>query len=347
MGLTVNIEKQLKDMTLNIAFETVDADGITGILGASGCGKSMTLKCIAGIVTPDRGRIVLNNRVLFDSEQKINLRVQERRAGYLFQNYALFPHMTVRQNIEISLTGKKGDRKAQADQYMELLCISELADSWPGRLSGGQQQRVAIARILASKPDVLMLDEPFSAMDAYLKENLQLELLEILREYQGDVLMVTHNRDEIYRFCRNIHVLEAGKQVVSGKTKEVFKNPQVAAAAKLTGCKNVVSTVRVSEYELRVPAWDIVLKFSKRVPEDTKFIGIRAHYLRGKEDGDTQNLLHCSLSQVLEDPFEVTLILNNGIWWKISKEIWDKTYDRKAPEILVIPEESILFLRET
>ena len=204
MSLTVDIQKKLKDITLNISFETHEMGDITGILGASGCGKSMTLKCIAGIETPDKGRIMLNDRVLFDSEKKINRKTQERRVGYLFQHYALFPNMTVRQNVELALHGTKAEKSETASQYLELLRVSELADNYPSRLSGGQQQRVALARILASKPDVLMLDEPFSALDYYLKENLQLELLEVLSMYQGDILMVTHNRDEIYRFCQNI-----------------------------------------------------------------------------------------------------------------------------------------------
>ena len=222
MSLTVDIQKKLKDITLNISFETHKMGDITGILGASGCGKSMTLKCIAGIETPDKGRIVLNDRVLFDSEKKINRKTQERRVGYLFQHYALFPNMTVRQNVELALHGTKAEKSETASQYLELLRVSELVDNYPSRLSGGQQQRVALARILASKPDVLMLDEPFSALDYYLKESLQLELLEVLGMYQGDILMVTHNRDEIYRFCQNIYVLDQGQVVTSGETKQVF-----------------------------------------------------------------------------------------------------------------------------
>lgn len=347
MGLYVDIEKKLRDITLKVAFEKSVEDGITGILGASGCGKSMTLKCIAGIVKPDRGKIVLNGRTLFDSEKKIDLKVQERNVGYLFQNYALFPNMTVRQNIEIVMKEKGKDSTGKAKEFLDMLHVGELADHYPARLSGGQQQRVALARILASGPDVLMLDEPFSALDYYLKEKLQLELLEVLRNYSGDILMVTHSRDEIYRFCETIHVIDQGRLLRSGKTKEVFREPQIVAAAKLTGCKNIAPFERVSDYMLRAAAWgDLVLKFEKKIPEWAEYIGIRAHYLRKPEDGEQDNRLRCRCCQMLDDPFEVTLILDYGIWWKIPKADWSAIYGCKAPEEIVLPEESILFLRE-
>ena len=344
MSLTVEIEKRLKDITLNISFQTHEMGEITGILGASGCGKSMTLKCIAGIVTPDRGRIVLNDRVLFDSEKKINLKTQDRNVGYLFQNYALFPNMTVRQNVELALPGTKKEKAGTASQYLELLHVSDLADNYPARLSGGQQQRVALARILASKPDVLMLDEPFSALDYYLKENLQLELLEVLNMYQGDILMVTHNRDEIYRFCQTIHVLDRGQVVAFGETKQVFQEPGAIAAAKLTGCKNIELVERCSDHVLRVPAWNTDLHITRPIPREITAIGIRAHYFRPPEPGETENVLPCRCRQLLEDPFEVTIIMENGIWWKIPKDVWRDTYGKKVPEQFKIPDESVLFL---
>ena len=151
MSLQVEVEKKLNDKVLSVSFDTEGKQGITGILGASGCGKSMTLKCIAGIETPDRGKIVLNGRVLFDSGKKINLRVQDRHVGYLFQNYALFPNMTVEENIAAGFKYRPGQKmtaeeiKKQTADYMELLHVTELKSSYPGKLSGGQQQRVALA----------------------------------------------------------------------------------------------------------------------------------------------------------------------------------------------------------
>lgn len=344
MGLIVDIEKRLKNINLKVAFSTVDVQGISGILGASGCGKSMTLKCIAGIETPDRGRIVLNGRVLFDKDEGICLKPQQRKVGYLFQNYALFPHMTVAENVEFALKGTKAEKKGRAMQYLELLHIGELAEHYPMKLSGGQQQRAALARILAFQPDLLMLDEPFSALDYYMKEALQLALMDELKNYRGDILLVTHNRDEIYRMCRQIHVLEQGKLVVSGPVKEVFADPKVVAAARLTGCKNIVRIEKISEHEFMVPEWNRMVRIEKKVPDYAGFIGIRAHYLRKQKPGETEQLMEFSYSAMLEDPFEITLIMEHGIWWKIPKETWKHEFEGQLPQYYVIPEDGIFFL---
>ena len=162
MSLYVDIRKKLGNFTLETQFEA--AEGVTGILGASGCGKSMTLRCIAGIVKPDEGHIELDGKVLFDARKKINLRPQERHVGLLFQNYALFPNMTVRQNLMAGLMAEKQDKRAAEAKIREMLEKFELVGlekHKPAELSGGQQQRVALARIFLSSPKMLMLDEPF------------------------------------------------------------------------------------------------------------------------------------------------------------------------------------------
>ena len=196
MSLEVNIEKKLDGFTLRAAFSAGNTP--TALLGASGCGKSMTLRCIAGIVKPDKGRIVLDGRVLFDSEQHIDLPPQQRGAGLLFQNYALFPNMTVEQNILCGLKAEK-DRAARQVRCAELLRamrLEPLAKRYPAQLSGGQQQRTALARILAGRPRILMLDEPFSALDSYLREAVESEVGSLLAGFDGTALLVTHNRDE-------------------------------------------------------------------------------------------------------------------------------------------------------
>ena len=350
MSLQVEIEKKLNDKVLSVSFDTEGKKGITGILGASGCGKSMTLKCIAGIETPDQGRIVLNGRVLFDSKQKINLRVQDRHVGYLFQNYALFQNMTVEENIKTGLkychkqklTAEEIGQKA--DEYMELLHVAELRDAYPGKLSSGQQQRAALARILASDPEVLMLDEPFSALDAFLKEKLQLELSELLAAYDKDILMVTHSRDEIYRFCEHMLIVENGRQAGFGATKDIFKNPGTPAAAKLTGCKNIEKVIRSDAHTMIVPHWNITIQVKGTIPENTTHIGIRAHYLKLPEEGQKTNLVTCHNGRILDEPFELVVVFEHDIWWKISRESWQKDYRKQMPQYLEIPEESILYL---
>lgn len=346
MSLEVTIKKKLKNMTLDVSFDTKDSSGITGILGSSGCGKSMTLKSIAGIVTPDEGRIVLNDRVLFDSKKGINLRIQERGVGYLFQNYALFPHMTVLENVEMALKGTRAEKRELAEFYLRMFRVEELSGQYPARLSGGQQQRVAFARVMASKPSVLMLDEPFSALDYDLKEKLQLELLEELKTYKGEVLLVTHSRDEIYRLCSFIHVISQGSIAVSGSVKKVFEEPKTVSAARLTGCKNIVKIEYLTSHKFYVPDWKMeVIIEGREVPKDRDYVGIRAHSLAGvwKETGT--NVMECRVKRLLDDPFEVTLILENGIWWKLPKDIWKTEFQETAPPFVKVPEESIFFLK--
>ena len=180
MSLEVNIEKNLDGFTLRAAFSAGNTP--TALLGASGCGKSMTLRCIAGIVKPDKGRIVLDGRVLFDSEQHIDLPPQQRGAGLLFQNYALFPNMTVEQNILCGLKAEKdrAARQARCAELLQAMRLEPLAKRYPAQLSGGQQQRTALARILAGRPRILMLDEPFSALDSYLREAVESEVGSLL-----------------------------------------------------------------------------------------------------------------------------------------------------------------------
>ena len=180
MSLQVDIKKRWKGFSLQVRFET--GEGLLGILGASGCGKSMTLGCIAGIVRPDKGHIELNGRVLFDSEKKIDLPPQKRKVGYLFQQYALFPHMTVEQNIRAGAHARpKNEREQAVREVLHAFRLEGLENNRPSQLSGGQQQRCALARILVGQPELVLLDEPFSALDAYLKWQVELELSDILK----------------------------------------------------------------------------------------------------------------------------------------------------------------------
>ena len=171
----------------------------------------MTLKSIAGIELPDSGRIEISGRVFFDKEKKVNLKPQKRNVGYLFQNYALFPTMTVAQNIAAGLKGNKAENEKRVQEMIRKFRLQGLEKHLPGQLSGGQQQRVALARIMAYEPDVILLDEPFSALDMYLKDRLQRELSEMLEDYPGTVILVSHNRDEVYRFCEDLAVIDKGQ----------------------------------------------------------------------------------------------------------------------------------------
>lgn len=207
--LEVQIYKKLAEFDLDISFQV--NDNILGLMGASGSGKSMTLKCIAGIETPDQGRIVLNNRVLFDSEKKINVPIQKRNVGYMFQSYALFTNMNVYENISVGLRARKvKDVDIVVQKVMQQFRIFELASRYPKQLSGGQRQRVALARLIAYEPDVLLLDEPFSALDEDLKKDLLQELKSEL-QISKPVIFVSHDKEEVNELCDLKYKIKQGE----------------------------------------------------------------------------------------------------------------------------------------
>jgi len=323
--LSVKIQKKLGSFSLDVAF---DADiGVTGILGASGCGKSMTLRCIAGIERPDRGRIVLDGEPLFDSEKGIDLPPQKRGVGYLFQNYALFPNMTVTKNILCGLCREKdrSKRRETLEDAMRLLQLEGLENHRPAQLSGGQQQRVALARILVNKPRLLMLDEPFSALDSHLRGQLQIEMKQLLEQYGRPSLMVTHSRMEVYDLCGHIALMDEGNLLALKPTKQLFANPGSVAGALITGCKNIAPAVKSGEYEVDVPAWGIRLATEQPVEEDVCAVGIRAHYFSAKT---AQNRYPVRRIGEVEEPFEWIVQFRyqsqkkdeKDIWWRLPKD---------------------------
>ena len=349
MALSVHIKKKLKDFELAVDFDM--DEGIVGFLGSSGCGKSMTLKCIAGIETPDEGRIVLDDEVLFDKKSGINLSPQKRKVGYLFQNYALFPHMTVKQNIEAGLaaSGKsKQEKKEIVERLLEQFHIKELENSYPVRISGGQQQRAALARMMAAEPKFLLLDEPFSALDAYLKEKLMQEMMTYLNQFKKGVIMVSHSRDEVYQMCSDTVIMHQGMIETLGKTKEIFDNPGT-----------------VNAHEVYASDWDIKLTFPEQteIPSNLTHVGIRAHEIHPIVSKDTNlkdmdsnesiklNTMDCQLERISEAPFEMYLILQNKsgkntspLWWKVTKKEWQEIGE-KVPETVELPAEHIILLK--
>ena len=225
MHLAVKIKKQLGSFCLQTDF-TCGEDGVLGILGASGCGKSMTLKCIAGIEKPDSGHIELDGVVLFDSEKKINLPPQKRHVGYLFQNYALFPNMTVRQNILCGLRAAKNapaDREKALQDVMNLLGLNGLERHLPNQLSGGQQQRLCIARALAAEPEILLMDEPTSALDPISTGRIEELALELKERYT--IVIVTHNMQQAARISDKTAFFLLGHLVEMADTKKIFSDP--------------------------------------------------------------------------------------------------------------------------
>lgn len=352
MGITVQIKKRLGDFKLDIQFH--GQSNRIGILGASGCGKSMTLKSIAGIEKPEEGKIAVGEKVFFDSYGSVNVKPQKRNIGYLFQNYALFPTMTVCENIKAGLHGTKEEKRKRSQEMMEKFQIAPLADRLPGDLSGGQQQRVALARILAYEPDVILLDEPFSALDMFLKDRLQKELAKMLKDYQGTVIMVSHSRDEIYRFSKELLVMENGHSVIYGGTKEIFENPVYREAAKLTGCKNIARIRRTDSHTMEISDWGISFHTENKVPEDAEYIGYRAHDFFPVWGGRKENSLKVDIDTMAEFPFEHNYYLfpegrakENGIniSWFVQREMLSVLKEKGVPDYLEIKEDKLMFLK--
>ncbi len=341
-SLKVNIQKKLKEFDLDVDFEL--KKGCLGILGPSGCGKSMTLKSVAGIVTPDRGVESLTTdeeTIYYDSNNKINLKPQKRNVGYLFQNYALFPNMTVEENVAIGLP-KNHDEKIVSDM-IKRFHLEGLEKRYPRQLSGGQQQRVALARILAYGPDVILLDEPFSAMDTFLRGQLRIELVNLLKDFDGFSILVTHDRDEVFQFCDELLILDKGKIIAEGNTHEVFENPKKVQVARLTGCKNISKVEIVDEYHVKSLDWGITLEVSEKVSSNITHIGIRAHDFVAAEKEDV-NVFDTINSTKLEMPFEWEITLSNGLWWKADKQIHEHEFI--IPDYLKVDPKNIILLEE-
>ena len=345
MSLEVTIAKRFEGFTLHADFTA--GNTAAAILGASGCGKSMTLRCIAGVVKPDSGRIVLDGRVLFDSEKGIDLPPQQRNVGLLFQNYALFPNMTVEQNILCALKKEKDPaaRKAACGSALRAMRLEELAHRLPSELSGGQQQRAALARILAGRPRILMMDEPFSALDSYLREEVEGEVGSLLSSFDGTALLVTHDRDEAYRLCREMIVMDSGEVLRAGTTKEVFADPRRLTAARLTGCKNILPCVRVDEHHVRLTGWERELTVALPVPEGCCAVGIRAHDF-APEAVDGENRMPVQVGASSENPFDWNVICTAAddagkLWWKVSKTTLSSP-PPQAPAYLRVAPENIM-----
>lgn len=337
MALIVNIEKTLGDFHLNVHF-TAERE-VMALLGASGCGKSMTLKCIAGIVRPDKGYIELNGRVLFDSDKKIDLPPQKRKVGYLFQQYALFPHMTVEQNIRAGAHARpKAEREQAVREVLHAFRLEGLENSRPSQLSGGQQQRCALARILVGQPELVLLDEPFSALDAYLKWQVELELADILQTIPCGTLFVTHNRDEVYRLCDTVCVLNRGKSDPKETVKELFRAPVTMGAALISGCKNISPAKVQPDGTLLCKDWGVSLKTALNVPENTAYVGIRAHYFTAE---GTENAIPCTVERVVENPFSTVVMLQTAgagmLRWELDKAAWAALADTEKLVLYVRP----------
>jgi molybdate transport system permease protein len=357
MSLEVAIEKSVPGFRLAVEFT---ADGAPlGLLGPSGSGKTMTLRGIAGLETPDRGRIVLHGRVLFDSERRIDVPARERRIGLLFQNYALFPHLTVAENIAFGLRSlADAERDKRVSEQLAAAHLEGLADRHPATLSGGEQQRVALARALAIEPAALLLDEPFSALDTHLRAALERQLRETLARYGGSTLFVSHNLEEAYRVCENLVVLVKGSVAAQGPKEEIFRHPPTLEVARVTGCKNFSRACRLPDGRVEALDWGCSLRVAQPFAKAPEHIAIRAHHVRvlpaqklGQEN--CENLFPCWLAAMTETPFRATLDLRIGapaagadfqLQAEVFKQEWESFRDLPQPWAIELAADRLFLL---
>jgi molybdate transport system ATP-binding protein len=348
--LDVRLKKTLPGFTLNVAF-SIDKI-ILSILGPSGCGKTMTLKTIAGLLQPDQGFIKLNGNVLLDTSAGRCLPPQQRRVGFVFQNYALFPHLNVFQNIAFGIRHlHKEEVYERVNRLLGQMRLSGLEQRCPGQLSGGQQQRVAVARALITNPEVLLLDEPFSALDTQVKEKMERELQDLHNFYHGDVLFVTHNLAEAYRLSSQIAVYESGQIMQFGPKEEIIKAPASRQVARFTGVRNLIDGVvrddRGQDLVVRIGDWGATLRVSSRSGECYRTgqpvtVGIRSEYVQ-LSDNPGQNAF-CGVIRDIEEGVTncIYRLILTGV--TSTKDVWEADISRNTGRLLSIGQKCYLCL---
>lgn len=347
MSVGIHFEHIVKKYGDNTIIPDLNLDVKEGefftLLGPSGCGKTTLLRMVAGFNSIEGGTIAFNGKVIND------IAPNKRNIGMVFQNYAVFPHMTVRENVAFGLENRhlpKNEIKQRVDEILETVKITQYADRLPERLSGGQQQRVALARILVSDPQILLLDEPFSALDQHLRFRLERELHQTLREFGKTAIFVSHDRDEVYRLADRIVVMEHGRVETSGTKKDVFRDPHTRAAAALTGCKNISRAAMLPDGSFEAADWGITLR---KPGFSGGCVGIRMHDVR---PGRGENEVRCDVAEVIENPFSFTVLLRPAgrtdttpVGWEMEKDVWRA---QQAEQLWVhFPTEGLLALEET
>ena len=309
MSNAVIIKNAVKKYGDFIALKGVSLDIKEGefftLLGPSGCGKTTLLRMIAGFNSIEGGEFYFGDRLIN------TVPAHKRDIGMVFQNYAIFPHLTVEENVAYGLKARKvpkAEIQPRVKEALELVQISHLATRKPNELSGGQQQRVALARMLAARPGILMLDEPFSALDSHLKGVLEQNLVSLFDAFEGTILYVSHDIDEALRFCDRIAVVDAGHIMEIATGDSLVNHPQSRAAIKLSGCKNETDAVRMDDARVHCPKWGIDLGVMGPVAEDVRAVGVREFYIYAAE-GPGENNYRMRVDRVSESRFELTVLL--------------------------------------
>jgi molybdate transport system ATP-binding protein len=307
--------------SLDVDFEA--KQGITVIFGPSGAGKTLTLDCVAGFVRPDEGRILLDDQILFDGAARVNLAPQARHCGYVFQNYALFPHMTLRKNLEFAAERiPRLERHRKINEILEKFHLAEVSGRRPHQLSGGQKQRCSIARALIRAPRLLLLDEPARGLDAPLLAELYAVLRQVREEFQIPILLVTHDAEECLELGDEMIVLREGRIVQSGSPRKIFEQPANVEIARLMGIFNLLpveirgldpgrntTRLRYADFELTGPY------FPGRLIGDRAWLCIRPDQLSAKPRNGRPgfNEIPAELVRAVEKPERTRLSFTGDI----------------------------------
>jgi molybdate transport system ATP-binding protein len=334
--------------SLNVELQA--AAGVTVLFGASGSGKTLTLDCIAGFVRPDSGRILLDDEILFDAAAKVSLRPQNRNCGYVFQNYALFPHMTLRENLAFAAERRpRLERHRRVNEMLEKFQLTGVSGRRPHEVSGGEKQRCSIARALVGEPKLLLLDEPARGLDAPLRAGLYATLRQVRAEFKVSILLVTHDLDECFELGDEMLVMREGRIVQSGAPKDILAHPANMEVARLLGLPNLfnaeitaldpgrnTSRLKLAEFELTG------VYYPGRLLGDRVWSFVPAEDLRvAPEDGS--NRVAVKLVRVSETPRSVRLEFSSDITVEMSRAEFDRQKDNKE-WLVEFPPQSIRVL---
>ncbi len=329
--------KESSGFALDLDFRA--AAGVTVLFGPSGAGKTLALDSIAGFIRPDEGRILLDDAILFDAPSGVHLPPQARNCGYVFQNYALFPHMTLRQNLEFAAERRpRLERHRRVNEMIERFRLGETAGRRPHEVSGGERQRCSIARALIGAPKLLLLDEPAQGLDAPLRGEFYEILRQVRADFQTPILLVTHDLDECFELGEEMLVLTAGRIVQSGAPRDILDRPATLDVAKLLGAFNLLpaeiraldpgrntSRVQVAGVELEGPY------FPGRLKGDRVTICVRPEQLHAapRNGRPGLNQMPAELQRAIEKPQFVRLEFSGGIVVDLPRAQYERQRDAK------------------
>ncbi|MEO8661768.1 MAG: ABC transporter ATP-binding protein [Bryobacteraceae bacterium] len=334
-------QRESAGFTLDIEFNA--SAGVTVLFGSSGSGKTLTLDCIAGFIQPDEGRILLDDVILFDAASNVHLKPQARRCGYVFQNYALFPHMTLRENLMFAAQNRpRLERHRRVNEMLETFGLTDMAGRKPAELSGGQKQRCSIARALVVEPKLLLLDEPAQGLDAPLRSQLYEIIRRVREEFHTPVFLVTHDLEECLELGDEMMILRDGKIVQSGAPARVVEQPANPEMARLLGIYNLLpveirtldpgrnsSRYRLAEFELTGPY------FPGRLLGDRVLLCVRPDQLKAlpRDGKPAANQIPAMIERVSERPGGVRLDFGQGLLVDVPRPQYEA--GKRAKEWLV------------